>query len=362
MGRIMNRLPECFKKASSIGDLKVPPAQPSPFRGRARQGLHCAMGPLGKRVLVMVFALMAACAPSASGQGSEEPAPGVFEASSWTTVGSLNHARAEIAAAELGGLLYVAGGFDPTGANLSSLEIYDPGIDQWTLGPSMPIGLNHLGVAAHSGLLYVAGGSGSAGPTTTFLVYNPADGAWSELAPMPLRRSAHVLVSAGERLVVVGGVGDEAGVTLIYDPASGTWTRGTPIPTLREHLSAAAVGDDVYVLGGRWSGVGNVATAEAYHVPSDTWSPLTSMPTPRGGLTAAAVEGRIHVVGGEAFGPDRTFPEHEVYDIATDSWSVAPSLPTPRHGLGSAALDGRIFVIGGGTRAGLSASTVVERY
>jgi N-acetylneuraminic acid mutarotase len=179
---------------------------------------------------------------------------------------------------------------------------------------------------------------------------------------LPLRRSAHALIASGGRLFVVGGVGDEAGVTLAYDPQTDSWERRAAIPTLREHLSATVLDERVYVMGGRWGDQGNLATVEVYDPASDQWHSLAPMPTRRGGLTTSALNGRVHVLGGEAFDPNRTFPEHEVYDPALDSWTTLESLPTPRHGLGSAVADGTLYIIGGGTSAGLSASTTVEAF
>ena len=278
----------------------------------------------------------------------------------WTGGPTLIHERAEIAAAELDGRLYVGGGFDPSGTDLASFEVFDPAVGVWVETAPMPRALNHLGIAAVGGLVYVAGGSAGSTPTSGLFAYDPAADAWTARADLPVRRSAHALVAAQGRLVVVGGVGDRPGLTLVYDPATDTWEERTTIPTLREHLSATAWDGLVYVMGGRWGAQGNLSTAEAYDVATDTWTTLTSMPTERGGLTAAAVDGRIHVLGGEAFNPNLTFPEHDVYDTRSGAWLSGAPLPTPRHGLGAAALGGQLFVIGGGRQAGLSASRVVE--
>ncbi|HEY3057402.1 MAG TPA: kelch repeat-containing protein [Chloroflexota bacterium] len=281
---------------------------------------------------------------------------------SWTTAPSLNEARAEIAATTLDGRIYVAGGFDRNGTDLTSVEMFDPVARVWQLRAPLPQGLNHLGVAPLNGEVYVAGGSVGGTPTSGLFAYEPNLDAWTRKADLPLRRSAHVLVAVGGRLIVVGGVGDEAGVTLAYDPLTDTWERRAPMPTVREHLSAAVVDERVYVIGGRWADQGNLATVEVYDPASDQWQSLAPMPTPRGGLTAAAMNGRIHVFGGEAFDPNRTFPQHEVYDPVLDAWTSAENLPTSRHGLGSAVLDATLYVIGGGTSAGLSTSTTVEAF
>jgi N-acetylneuraminic acid mutarotase len=170
------------------------------------------------------------------------------------------------------------------------------------------------------------------------------------------------MVGVGDRLYVIGGVGEEPRVTLEYTPESDSWTRRAPMPAEREHLAAAALDGRIYVIGGRWGSRGNLRTVEEYDPASDSWRIRTPLPTARGGLTAATVEGHIHVVGGEAFDPSRTFPEHEVYDPEADRWESAPPLPTARHGLASAGLDGRFYVIAGGRTAGLSVSDLTEIY
>jgi N-acetylneuraminic acid mutarotase len=279
---------------------------------------------------------------------------------SWSAGPGLLNTRAEIAAATLDGRIYVAGGFGPGGTDLRSLEVFDSGL--WQERAPLPRGLNHLGMAALDGLVYVAGGNVGGTPTNGLFAYDPALDTWTAKADLPLRRAAHVLVATSGRLFVVGGVGDEPGVTLAYDPLTDTWERRAPMPTLREHLSAAVVDERIYVIGGRWADRGNLASNEVYDPASDQWHALSPMPTRRGGLTAANLNGQIHVLGGEAFDPNRTFPEHEVYDPTVDSWTTAEPLPTPRHGLGSAVLDGALYIIGGGTSAGLSTSTAVELF
>src|SRR5262245_2986394 len=93
---------------------------------------------------------------------------------SWTAAPNLGQARAEIAATALGGRIYVAGGFDPSGADLASVEMLDPASDAWVARSPLPQGLNHLGMAALDGMVYVAGGNVGGTPTSGLFAYDPA--------------------------------------------------------------------------------------------------------------------------------------------------------------------------------------------
>jgi N-acetylneuraminic acid mutarotase len=278
----------------------------------------------------------------------------------WTNGPALIEARAEVAAAVLDGRIYVGGGFDAAGADLSTFESLDPAAGRWEQRTSIPAGLNHLGLAAAAGRVWVSGGSSRGTISRALYAYDPGTDTWTRMADMPLERSAHVMVALNDRLYVIGGVGPQPEVTLEYTPATDTWNRRATMPSPREHLSAAAVNGRIYVIGGRWQNRGNVGTVDEYDPDSDSWRTRAPLPTARGGLTAATVGERIHVVGGEAFDPARTFGEHEVYDPAGDSWASAPPMPVARHGLASAGLDGRFYVIAGGRIAGLSVSDITD--
>ncbi|MGD9890146.1 MAG: Kelch repeat-containing protein [Dehalococcoidia bacterium] len=278
----------------------------------------------------------------------------------WSNGPPLVEGRAEVAAAVLDGRIYVGGGFDADGADLSSFEMLDPAAGQWVQRASIPVGLNHLGLAAAAGRVWVSGGSRGGTISRALYAYDPDSDTWTQMADMPLARSAHVMVGLNDRLYVIGGVGPQPEVTLEYTPATDRWERRAPLPAPREHLSAAAANGRIYAIGGRWQNRGNVSTVDEYDPDSDGWRARAPLPTARGGLTAATVNGRIHVVGGEAFDPARTFGEHEVYDPAGDAWASAPPMPDARHGLASAGLDGRFYVIAGGRTAGLSVSDLTD--
>ena len=73
----------------------------------------------------------------------------------WTTGSPMPSARTEVAVAEVGGKIYVVGGF----RGERELEVYDPAADRWSRGASIPRALHHA--AAVAGRIYIVSG----GPT-----------------------------------------------------------------------------------------------------------------------------------------------------------------------------------------------------
>jgi N-acetylneuraminic acid mutarotase len=277
----------------------------------------------------------------------------------WRQLAPAPSARTEVAAAAVGGRIWVLGGYGPDGATLATAEVYDTAAGTWARGPDLPVAVNHAMAATLDGVLYVAGGNDGTRPSSQLA---RLDGdRWHPLAPLPRGRSAGGLVALDGRLYLVGGVieGGLAADTQVYDPTADRWSSAPGLPTPREHLGAAASGGKLYVVGGRVGGVGhNLAAAEVFDPGSGRWSRVADLPTPRGGLAATATAaGLVVAVGGEAAA---TFPQAEAFDPSTGRWRSLPPLPTPRHGLGVVAVGDVVHVIAGGPRPGLHTSAAHE--
>ena len=296
------------------------------------------------------------------------------EGGAWRTAASAPMKRTEVAAATVGGKIYVVGGFEePSLGNVlnfaitRAVEEYDPATDRWTTKAPMPVGLHHVGIGVAGGRLYVVGGykqSGLSvwGPVATVYMYDPAADAWSERAPMLTARGALSVALHEGKLYAIGGYEGRANSAAVevYDPVQNVWTSRAPLPTPRDHLAAATAGGKVYAVGGRLKGDyhRNLGVMEVYDPNKDRWSKAADLPTARSGITAAESGGRLYVLGGE--GADGTFWQNESYDPSRDAWEAMAPMPTPRHGLGSAVVDGRIHVISGGPTPGGSFSNVNE--
>ena len=286
----------------------------------------------------------------------------------WSQGAPMPTARSEIAAAELGGRIYVAGGLAQFGTT-DAFEMYDPATNTWRELAPLPEGRHHLALTPLGGKLYLTGGYADLSFTADRKdgwVYDPDKNQWQPIADMPGPRAAHRTAAVGDKLYVAGGVGPNPLALWAYDPATDSWDAElAELPTAREHLAVVGAGGKLYVIAGRW-GNQNLTVLEAYDPATNSWSRLADLPAPRGALTAAVVGGRIHVTGGEDLNSAATYADHWIYYPAADRWDQAQAMPTSRHGLDSAASAGRWYVIGGGTGAGFrtffTLSDAVEIY
>jgi len=285
----------------------------------------------------------------------------------WRALPSAPSERGEVAAARVGGSIYVAGGFRPDGRTTSAVERYEIERRRWRRVPPMPVALNHPVAVAHRGRLYVSGGyaspNGLAEPSRVLLRYNPRTRRWRRLPPAPTPRAAHAAAVIRGRLYVAGGANDSGSLSSleVYDFARRRWSRGPGFPgPARNHTTGVASGGLFYVLAGRDSE--NYTAVDRYDPRRRRWQTLPDMRTPRGGIASARLrDGRIVVFGGENLAPrGRTIREVELFNPRTSRWSRLPDLRTPRHGLGGAALGNRVFALAGGVVPGLSASSAIE--
>jgi N-acetylneuraminic acid mutarotase len=292
----------------------------------------------------------------------------------WRTAAPAPMKRTEVAAAAIGGKIYVVGGFEePSLGNVLNLAItpaveeYDPSADRWAAKTAMPVGLHHVGIGVVGGRLYIIGGYKQSamsvwGPVATVYAYDPATDSWSERAAMPTARGALSVTVHDGKLYAIGGYGDRANSAAVevYDPVRNSWASRAPLPTPRDHLATATAAGRIYAIGGRLKGDyhRNLSVTEVYDPNADKWKRAPDLPTARSGITAAEVGGWVYVFGGE--GADGTFHENESYDPARDAWQAMTPMPTARHGLGSAVIDGRIHVISGGPTPGGSFSNLNE--
>src|SRR5215208_338206 len=146
-------------------------------------------------------------------------------------------ARANLATAEVGGLVYAIGGLDDLNT-LDVVETFNPRSGRWTTSLPLPQPRDGPGAAGLGGLLYVAGGFVLPdGITNSVLVYDPKQNTWRSVAPMPTVRERLRLVASGRYLYAIGGVAigqpGQFGPSLTtverYDPKSDRWTTMNPM-------------------------------------------------------------------------------------------------------------------------------------
>ena len=236
------------RAAGTAGDLAA--ARDVPPGGNRRRGLSKAR-PMNPRRLVLFLLCLLLLLFAVPRIPSQQPA------GMWAPRSPMPIALSEVGTAAVGGKIYVVGGLTGTAAPSTALQIYDPFLDRWSLGPPLPLegGVDHPNVAAAAGKLYVLGGlaivQGRAIART--FEFDPATESWTEKAPMPRARGAAGTAELGGKIYVAGGQRGSLTVSefAVFDPATNTWMELPPMPTPRNHLTAQALGGEFYAIGGR---------------------------------------------------------------------------------------------------------------
>jgi N-acetylneuraminic acid mutarotase len=309
----------------------------------------------------------AALAALAAGCGAGNPGAHRAATDRWLPLHDSTLERTEVAAARIGGSIFVVGGFERlSGATTRAVERYDIARDRWSRVRSMPTGVNHTTAVAYRGKLYVHGGYRGrrdlSSATNRFFRYDPRRNRWRRLRSSGTRRAAHAAAVIGRKLYVAGGANAHGSLRSleVYDFARRRWRRGPSFPgPARNHTTGAGVGRFFYVLAGRDRS--NFRVAERFDVRRRRWERLPRLRTARGGIASAVVDGKIVVFGGEELGPGgTTIRPVERYDPPRRRWSRLPPMRTPRHGLGGAARGRRVYSIEGGPRPGFHFSKAIE--
>jgi DNA-binding CsgD family transcriptional regulator len=269
----------------------------------------------------------------------------------WKARTPLPTPRSGLATIAYEGHVYAIGGESADGVT-GAVERYDPEADGWTFLADKPTAVADVAAALIGGEIYVPGGRTISGsPTAIVEAYNPESETWESKAPLPVALSAYALAALEGKLYLFGGWNgsDYLDSVYEYDPAQDVWTAKTPMPTTRGFAGAAVADGKIYVIGG-YDGQGDLATNEEY-VPSqddgqgDPWTVKSPMPVGRAGCGVAVAANIIHVIGG---GWEREVADGAKYTVRTDEWET---FEVPVSGqwrsLGLAMVDTEIYAVGG---------------
>jgi N-acetylneuraminic acid mutarotase len=131
----------------------------------------------GAIVVVAVAGVLGARGPGGDAQARSTEAP-------WRFAAAMSQRRSYLAAAELDGQIYAAGGMvGETGRFLSVFQRFDPRANEWTTLRRLPEPTRAAAGAALDGQVYVFGGQTENGVTRRVLAYDVAAGEWRARAP-----------------------------------------------------------------------------------------------------------------------------------------------------------------------------------
>ena len=271
----------------------------------------------------------------------------------WTATHSLLQRRAYMVAGTINNIIYVVGGYSPTGAVppffwTSTVQAYNVATNSWSLKKSLPAPRAQLhGASVINGRLYVTGGGNSAGvPTKTLFVYTPATNTWSRKADLPQAGwNGAQGVIAGLLYVYVGRTQNQEDGFFRYNPTTNTWIRLAPPPTEHSNPAVGVIGGKFYLAGGQTS-VAISKALDVYNPATNTWTTKAPMPEPRSNMASTVINGRLFVASGIVDGVGKVATAL-AYNASTNTWATKASMPAVRADAAGAAANGLFFVIGG---------------
>ncbi len=270
------------------------------------------------------------------------------------------------------GLVLVVGGGrtnsigGPAGEDvLGSVELFDPVAGSVQAAAALVTARSHhTATLLLDGRVLVVGGASDGHVTSPSFgdevgsaeIYDPADGAWHETAPLAAPRFLHTATILGDgRVLVAGGSNaaeDQIVATEIFDPADETWSPGPPLAEARVFHAAAALPDGgALVVAGKLANIKFLATSERTSPAADAFTASAALPESRTGVGLSVLpSGRLLASAG-LHGSTSGFnllDDAHVFDPAADTWSPIDGLATARVLHTSTALPtGEVLVIGG---------------
>jgi N-acetylneuraminic acid mutarotase len=199
-------------------------------------------------------------------------------AGSWSQLASATDTRETPAHGFIGGKLYVAGGWGPSGTPDSLTEVYDPSANSWSTGPAWSAPLAGSGSAVLGSKLYVVGGCGaSTCGSTSVSVLDTAAGTWSSAAAYPESTSWLACGGINGKVYCAGGSDgtNTSAHTYVYDPSSDTWTKLTDMPAGGAWGAAYTAANGLLLVQDGVTGAGQLTnTGYAYDPAADAWTAL----------------------------------------------------------------------------------------
>jgi len=289
-----------------------------------------------------------------SANGTEpDPISGVFptapsgaSSSRWHTRAQMPTPRTGLALAVNRDLIYAIGGVSSEGVS-AKVEVYDPQVDAWSARAPKPTSVGFASAVEVGGKIYVPGGFDvEARPRDILEVYDPVGDSWEVRAPLPQPLGAYGLTAMDDKIYLFGGRSEAGYVNsaLCYDPQADAWEELPPLEQARGFLGAAALDGRIYVAGG-FDDVAEFDSCDLYDPIGGIWSPCASMQAGRGGLALVTVRNHLYAIGG---GMDGYLAFNERYDPRIDAWSpVETPVSGEWRGLGAGFVYPHLYAIGG---------------
>lgn len=266
-----------------------------------------------------------------------------IDGSDYCLIPPMSSPRCAVGTAELGGKLFVCGGYD-RGECLKTVEIYDSTTNKWETLKHMQVPRGRFAIAVVDGNVYAIGGCDGQNELNSAEFYDSITLNWKLIQSAPVVRSNAGVCSMNSKIFVIGGWSGNRGLTRcdMYDPDCGKWSEIGQLHTGRYQTGVCCLNGIIYAVGGcdSWSCLNSV---EAYI--NESWRLVAPLQTARRGCGVAAYNGKIYAVGGHD--GVHALCSIEVYDSNEDQWTFGKPMTMARANVGVAVVGTRLYAVGG---------------
>ena len=270
------------------------------------------------------------------------PTPTPICPNSWTAQASYPISIMDNAVAAQGGFVYSFGGNDDF--VLANAYRYDPGANSWSAIAPLPAAREAPRAVSDGTYIYIAGGWDCSGAVTNTLYrYDPAGNSYVTLAPFSgTAASAPGLAYLNGKVYKLGGCIDNFCTTTssaeVYTISSNTWAAIAVLPQTTAWLMATGIqiGGNGYVLaaGSTLSSSPTVTNKTYRYDPvaaSRNDAAIPDLPDSTRWGAASDVLKTKWVLAGGAVSTDSTVTNTAIaYDPSTNTWSVIDPMPAAR--------------------------------
>lgn len=167
-------------------------------------------------------------------------------------VGTLPQALSDLVAAQIGGVAYVAGGWNGTETNRTIYAVTSRA--HVRRAGTLPLGVRYPAAGALGGRLILAGGEMTSGaPTGDAWSFDPVTGTVTRLPRLPAPTDHAAATTFGGRFYVIGGLrrGTLTQTIVSWAPGEARWRRAGRLAVALADASAVPFGTGVALIGGR---------------------------------------------------------------------------------------------------------------
>ena len=269
-------------------------------------------------------------------------------AARWTRLADLPVSLEGAAVAAYQDKIWVAGGLrdDAARTKIDRVFVYDPATNRWSNGPTLPRPISHAALVTAGPKLVMLGGYIDTGGSADVLQLSANGQEWTKLAPLPAARVAGAATWDGRRIIYAGGTrSDQTAGNEIWSYENGAWSQIGQLKDGRAKIAALSNGEgQAWFLGGydketrtRYADMDEVLEGQVQ--PAST----RRLPTAIDSAAAMYIQG-----GGKCLLGGQTPTGYNGWWCDNTAYArFLPPLSPVRAGIGAAILGRTIYVVGG---------------